>query len=257
VAAIPPLFDHQDLEAGLRDSVGDIHAGLVIIDTRNKSLGADQSEDSNDTAGHVNGVLSRVAAATGCTFITTHHIGHGAKARGRGASAWTQGVDFSFLVAGNAAVIATGHAMTVKPLKMRDDEWPDPFSFRLNKVSGLQADGKIWNTAALESTDAPIGAPEFFPVEARIFWHIQENPGCPAASIREKVKGNNGEVQEKIRRLLSHGAIKNLGQPNKHSYWVQPGWQVTAEGEVLPVPEEAPEDLLGPNQNTVPGDGEK
>ncbi|HSG27615.1 MAG TPA: AAA family ATPase, partial [Candidatus Krumholzibacterium sp.] len=101
VADMPAQFDDPNFERALGDTIREHGVVLVIIDTRNKSLGADQSEDSNDAAGQVNGMLSRVAEAEGATIISAHHTGHGQKERGRGASGWTQGVDFSFRIVGN------------------------------------------------------------------------------------------------------------------------------------------------------------
>jgi hypothetical protein len=254
--AHPPLFDHQDLEAGLLDSVRDMNAGLVIIDTRNKSLGADQSEDSNDTAGQVNGVLSRVSAATGCTFVTTHHTGHRARARGRGASAWIQGVDFSFLVVGNAIMMASGQVMKLEPNKMRDDEWPDPVAFRLKKVEGLWVDEKHWNSAVLEGVDVHVDGRDFSPIQARVFWYVQDNPGCSGESLRRGVHGKNDEIHTEKQRLLDLGAINNLGQPNRHSYHVMPGWHVNADSEVEQAERDVPEDLAGDaDQSETEGEG--
>ena len=131
ISEYPVRFDDPDVEAGLIRTIESAGAALLIIDTLGKSLGAEQSEDKNDTANAVTGMLSRIAAATGCAVVFTHHTGYGDRSRGRGASAWTQGLDFAYIIDGSANDLMGGRSLRLKTIKMRDDQWPPVLPFRL------------------------------------------------------------------------------------------------------------------------------
>jgi hypothetical protein len=156
----PVQFDHPVVEAGLIQTVKEAGAALLFFDTLGKSLGTEQSENDNDTASAVTGMLSRVAAATGCTCIFTHHTGYGNKERGRGASAWTQGLDFAYVIKGTADDLQNGKAVRLVPIKMRDDQWPPTVRFRLKSVDDIEVVGSNGEpvhlpSAAIEQVTAP------------------------------------------------------------------------------------------------------
>jgi hypothetical protein len=165
-------------------------------------------------------------------------------------------VDFSFIISGNAAAIDAGNAMTLLPHKMRDDEWPKPIAYRLIKIPDLVADGTPWKSGALERTDPPVQVSEFSPIPARVYRHIENNPGCSAQSIRDSVQGSNDEIHYEKNRLLRLGAIENQGGPNRHRYHVVPGWHVSAEWEVEQDRKENLEDVLGIDPESDPGSEE-
>ena len=137
ISRYPLQFDHLQFESGLIATIQQINAGLVIFDTLGKSLGAEQSENDNDTANTITGMLSRIVAKTGCTCLFTHHTGYQDQARGRGASAWTQGLDFAYRISGTRDGFKGGRPVQLVPLKFRDDQWPDVQRFRLKSIPDL------------------------------------------------------------------------------------------------------------------------
>jgi hypothetical protein len=221
----PPKFDHPDLEPALVDTVKDTGAALVIFDTMGKSLGADQLEDSNDVANEVTGLLSRVTADTGCTALFSHHSGHGDKTRARGASAWTQGVDFAYLIRGTAADFAAGQPVTLVPSKMRDEELPKPRAFKLAPVS-LEIDGRLVASAAV----VPAEAGPSQSLKARLFTYIEQYPGCGKGAVRGGVQGDNNAIDDALGDLLK-GAVENRGTNARHAYHAVAGWHITADGQ--------------------------
>jgi hypothetical protein len=225
LAAYPPKLDDPDLEPGLVDTVRELGVGLVIFDTMGKSLGADQLEDSNDVANQVTGLLSRVTADTGCTVFFSHHSGHGDKTRARGASAWTQGVDFAYLIRGTAADFAAGQPVTLVPSKMRDEELPKPRGFKLAPVS-LEIDGRLVASAVV----VPAEVGPRLSLKARLFAYIEQNPGCGKGAVRGGVQGDNNSIDAALRDLLK-GAVENRAKGVRHEYHAVPGWRATPDGQ--------------------------
>jgi hypothetical protein len=225
LAAYPPKFDDPDLETGLIDTAMELAAKLVVFDTMGKSLGMDQLEDSNDVANQVTGLLSRVTAATGCTALFSHHSGHGDKTRARGASAWTQGVDFAYTIRGTAADFAAGQPVTLVPSKMRDEELPKPRAFKLAPVS-LEIDGRLVPSAVV----VPAESGPSQSLKARLFTYIEQNPGRGKGAIRGGVQGDNNAIDDALGDLLK-GAVENRGSDARHAYHAVAGWHVTANGQ--------------------------
>ena len=137
ISKYPVQTDHADFEPGLVDAIQRRGAGLIIVDTLGKSLGAEQGENDNDVANSITGMFSRMAAATRCTVLFTHHTGHQDPTRARGASAWMQGLDFAYRIHGNRDAFRTGQSVGLYPVKVRDDRWPDRVCFRLKDVPDL------------------------------------------------------------------------------------------------------------------------
>jgi hypothetical protein len=225
LVASPPKFDYPDLERALVDSTKETRAALLIFDTMGKSLGVDQLEDSNDVANQVTGLLSRVTAATGCTALFSHHSGHSDKTRARGASAWTQGVDFAYVIRGTAADVAAGQPVTLVPSKMRDDERPKPHAFKLAPVS-LEIDGRLVASAVV----VPAEAGPRQSLKARLFTYIEQRPGCGKGAVRGGVQGDNNAIDDALVDLLK-GAVENRGKGVRHEYHAVPGWRATPDGQ--------------------------
>jgi hypothetical protein len=240
LAALPPRFDAPSLETLLRDSVDHYQADLVIVDTRNKSLGQDQLEDSADTAGYVQSVLSRVAQETGCTCISAHHTGLSAGTRGRGSSAWTQGADFAFLIRGKREDFAAGKPLSLEPTKFRDGEWPTPRTYRLESGIDLEVDGTAFTGATIRYVSPFEGAE--LSLQAEVFAVIRKTPGCSGNSLRNGVEGKNTAIDEAASGLIARGAARDEGADNRHRYFghryfAEPGWDISLAGEVERVPD--------------------
>ncbi len=155
----PVQLDHPAVEAGLINTMRQTGAGLLILDTLGKSLGSEQSENDNDTANAVTGMLSRIAEVADCTCIFAHHTGYQDKKRGRGASAWTQGLDFGFVIEGRASDFKDGNAVRLIPTKARDgEEWPPDLPFRLKPVPDLVFVAPDGDTVAQSSAVIEEGA---------------------------------------------------------------------------------------------------
>lgn len=235
----PPQFDHPQFEEGLRNTIRETGAQLVIIDTQTKLLGIDQAENDADTAGAVTSMLARIAMETGATIVYARHTGHRERQRGRGSSAWTQGVDFAFLIDGRRDQLASGLPMTLKPIKVRDGRYPPKVSFKLESVSGLQIGNDSRPSAVVVPVDIglnPTQRPET--LESKVFEFVQEHPGCKKRDFRESVEGASEAIDATVQDLLERGALVNDGRTNHHAYSVVPGWHVNAKGLVARAGEE-------------------
>ncbi len=235
ISEYPPRFDDPVFETGLINTINQTGAGLVIIDTLGKTLGAEQSENDNDTANAITGLLSRFAAETDCTSLFTHHVGYGDSDRLRGASAWEQGLDFSYVIKGTREALDSGNPMTLKTRKMRDGgHKPLPLGFRLKGLTGLSltttddSEPTLFASAVVELVDVP----RELSLLARVFQFIESEPGCAAQHIRDRVEGRNGAKQEAVRDLIHRGAIENRRTGNRHRYYAIPGWRAGHGGRV-------------------------
>ena len=232
----PTQFDDLDFEPGLISTVKQTGAGLVVIDTLGKTLGDEQPENDNDVANAVTGMLSRLAAETGCTTLFTHHTGYG-QARARGGSGWEQGLDFSYLIKGDRSTFEDGGTVCLTLRKMRDGEWYPDIHFRLEKLADLSlqpgpgCEPVDVSSAVVEVVEAPFEPPPL-PVLARVFLHIQEDAGCSAQSIRKNVQGSNNRIDAAVKELLKVGAIQDHGSHNRHRYQAVLGWLVGGDGRV-------------------------
>jgi hypothetical protein len=204
-------MDHPAWEAGVTQTITQLGIILFCTDTRNKSLGAGQSEDTADTAGHVNGTHSRIAAATGSTGISTHHFGHGDRSRGRGSSAWGDGVDFGYTIDGTADTFAEGGTMVMKPHKMRDDTRPEPISYRLVRVPDLVADGVEISSAGVEQ----VGGPTLLSEHDRFLQWLEAKPGAGKNAARAAIGGNHHKADALIQRAINRGDVENRGKSHR------------------------------------------
>lgn len=232
----PPRFDEPDFEEGLINAIEQYRARLVVIDTLGKTLGPGQIENDNDVANTVTGMLSRIAAQTGCTTLFTHHTGHSDDSRGRGASAWEQGLEFSYVIKGTLEEFRRGRPMALTAHKMRDAPLPPPVGFRLQKLPGLfmaEGDGRGGrdvSSAVIQLDTTPAAG---LPLAARVFLFIRDVPGSCKGDVRSNVSGKHEVVDQALVGLIQLGAVGNDGSGNRHSYSALPGWRVDHEGEVV------------------------
>ena len=230
----PTRFDDPVFEEGLIATLEQTGARLLIVDTLGKTLGPEQSENDNDVANEITGMLSRIAAQTDCTTIFTHHVGHADRNRARGASGWEQGLDFEYVIKGKRRDFANGQPVILKARKMRDGPPPPTESFRLKTLPGLSlakgVDGEveIVTSAVVEHVDVQSALPPL----ARVFRYIKNDSGCAAKHIRKQVEGGSSTIDRAVGQLRRLGAIENRGTGNRHRYHTTPGWGVVHGGNV-------------------------
>lgn len=231
----PARFDDPDFRDGLFRTVEETGAGLVFFDTLGKTLGADQSENDNDVANDITGMLSVLTARTGCTAIFTHHVGLKENARARGASAWEQGLDFAYRVSGSRADLDGGRPVTLHGRKARDFPIPEPREFRLKKLPGLvlTRGGSERSKVVSSAVAVPAVADRPLPLDARVFHYIAERPGSPKGVICDEVTGGTDKVRAAISRLEARGAIENRGTDTRHTWHSREGWHVDGQGDVV------------------------
>ena len=180
-------------------------------------------------------MLSRMAAETGCSTIFTHHTGY-EKRRGRGASGWTQGLDFAYLIDGSREAFTAGRSVQLVATKMRDGPWPPAQAFRLKSLPGLSltpqgGEVRTVDSAVVEQAEAASIPPS---LPAKIFDYIQfENPGATQGEVRGDIGGSHGKVDNALAELRRRGAVENRGTPHRHLYHVTSGWRVDHKGEVV------------------------
>ena len=231
----PTRFDDPHFEEGLIATIEELGAGLVVIDTLGKTLGQDQPENDNDVANGITGMLSRIAARTGCATLFTHHVGHNDQGRARGASAWEQGLDFEYVIEGDREDLDAGEPLTLRARKMRDGAIPPPVGFRLKRLPGLSwtdADGRdeAFRSAAIEC--AHTTAAVTLSVESRVFVFVEARPDRGKGEVRAGVVGGNPSVDAALTALVERGAIEDRGGGNRHKYRVTSGWMVNDRGQV-------------------------
>jgi hypothetical protein len=131
---------------------------LLVVDTVARFMApADES-----VARDMGAMLDAVDRLRGsATAVLNHHPGHGDNRRARGSSAWRGALDAEYTIE------ATGDAITLSCVKLKDGEKPPPLGFRLqtSPTRCARADGTPWDSVVLAATDAP--PPASAAVEAR------------------------------------------------------------------------------------------
>lgn len=237
----PARFDDPHFEVGLLNTVRTHGVGTVVVDTLGKSLGPDQSENDNDVANHVTGMLSRIAALTSCTTILTHHVGHGTSKRSRGASAWEQGLDFVFGIEGTKEEFGAGAPVRLVCHKMKSAGTPPAKSFRLKALRHIAlldspSDHRLTTPSGV--IEAAHGTGPALSMEARVFRYVSDSPGRGKGDVRAGVPGGNEGVDSALASLIQRGAVKNLGHVNGHRYHADPTWTIDSRGEVSCISED-------------------
>lgn len=229
-------LDDPRLEDALLRTVEAEGTKLIVLDTLGRLLGPEQSEDSNDTANRVMGVLQAVAAETGVTFLIVHHPGHDDQERSRGGSAWEQAADFAFSVKGSRSDVKHGRPVRLKNRKERDDGMLDEdLGYKLTSV-GMTMGGEDQDTLVAEGG---VVAPELSLAE-EIRAHVQDNPGRTKGFIKNIVPKRDKDVSAEIDRMLAEGKLEDQSGDG-------PGF------ELYDVPETWPEDV-GFDADTDPAD---
>lgn len=177
---------------------------LCALDTLGRLLGPSFSEDGNDTANAVVGMLNRVGARTGTTFILLHHPGWSAE-RSRGASAWPQAADWVFRAKG---AIATGRPVRLINEKVRDGEIKPDRGYALRNVH-MTCDGSRWDSAVAVS--ATLQDEESIPIPDQIRALLITSPGMTKTDVKDAITGRAAIVASEIQRLIKEGKIEDRG----------------------------------------------
>ena len=114
--------------------------------------------------------------------------------------------------------------------KFRDGTWPPRLSYRLRRDIDLSSDGVEFSSAAIE--EETVFRTEDLPIPSRVFSVIEQNPGCSASMLRERVEGSNSKIDTAACELLTVGAITDRPSGNGHQYSATPGWSVSRTGEM-------------------------
>lgn len=200
------VLDDPRLEDHLRADVEEKGTRLVVFDTLNRSLGAGQDEnDANDASAVVN-MLHRLAADTGCTFLLIHHPPHGEK-RERGSRVWRDAPDFRFLIYGTDKDVRRGKPVTLWNVKQRNIEPADPLGYRLGEDT-VRYDGEEMTTCVVQRAQSK----REIPIEDRIRWFVDDNPGSTKSAVLSNVKGDDKSVSGTIDRLLADGKLRNANE---------------------------------------------
>jgi archaellum biogenesis ATPase FlaH len=233
LAARPLRLNHPQLGEILRDTIRSMDAALVVIDTVNKSLGGELSENSNDDVGSIMSTLEQVGADTDACILLAHHFGHGDKSRARGASAWEDGAGFVYRIEGSPAAFSAGAPALLQNTKMKNDEQPTQRAFQLRKVP-IQLDGVKLGTAIIEevSVAEAMSAQEEFstvaPLSVRVFRAIHDagRAGLTNAALRRAVAGKGVLIDVEVDALITLGAIRDVGTDRAHKYVAVDGFRV-------------------------------
>jgi hypothetical protein len=230
VASNPPRLDHPDYEVGIANTAALHGMGLVVVDTLNRSLGPDQSENDTNVAGHVIRTWTNIAARTGATILFTHHFGHETTGRLRGAAAWGDGADFLYLIKGSKEELAAGAPLVLECRKMRDDVWPSALRYRLKPLLDLEADGVPVKSAVIEQL-ASSAEPAADSAMVQVFRFVEANPGCSKRAIRG-LPGRDRTKDEALAALVALGSVEYAVNGSKHAYRANPKWHVDASGNL-------------------------
>jgi hypothetical protein len=232
LAARPIRLDHPQLAERLIGTIRPRQAGMLFIDTVNKSLGGEQSENSNDDIGHIMAELEEVAAETDACVVLAHHYGHADKTRARGASAFEDGAGFVFAVTGTPEEFRLGRPVVLRCTKMKNAASPPATAYKLVRDSTVTLDGELLPGAVIEPVDldALREFQEALSLQARLFIHVREKggrDGLTARQIRE-VEGASADKDDARNALLEAGALHMKG-----TRWAATdGWEVV-DGDVV------------------------
>ena len=59
-------------------------------------------------------------------------------------------------------------------------------------------------------------------LDAQILLYVEQHPGSSKRTVRDQVGGRRQDVDDAIKRLLTRGALRNIGSENKHEYMAGP-----------------------------------
>ena len=228
VAEFPPTFVHGQFETGLRATIDSLGGACAIgIDTFGKAMGPDQSENDADDSHQIVAMLTRICGDSS-TILFTRHTGHAATDRGRGSAAISQDVDFSFLIKGDRADAAAGRGVSAEPIKRRNDEYPPPLDFRLERVT-FTLDGVEHQSAVVVQAE-PNNSQS---LRAQVFKFVMENPGSGTRDIYAAVVGSKPAVKAELDHLKMCGAVRVTPVGAKHTHSVAPGYSVQPNGAIV------------------------
>lgn len=123
----------------------------VTLDTLARCFGRDDESSNSDVSRWVNSIYKTITEPTGAATTVLHHPGHGAKDRGRGASALPGAADTEWLIS------RTGNQVIMTCSKSKDSEFPAPSAWRIFGYS-LEIDGASVTAPVVEESEAPTEA---------------------------------------------------------------------------------------------------
>lgn len=138
------LFGQEDAPA-LCSSMPVAKAGLIVIDTMARSMGAGDENSARDVAQFVRN-CDFIRERTGAHVLIVHHSGKNAEAGARGSSALRAAVDTEIAISDRQIFCA----------KQRDMEVPSRLFFDLQSVElGVDQDGDPVTSAVVVQADVP------------------------------------------------------------------------------------------------------
>lgn len=121
---------------------------VIFVDTLSRAMAGDDGS-GQDMPKFVR-ACDCIRAATGCTLVIVHHVGHGETHRARGHSSFRAALDWEIFVEG------TDGTRTVTVTKVRDGISGDRLAFNLRVVElGTDEDGDAETSCVVEPADAP------------------------------------------------------------------------------------------------------
>lgn len=120
----------------------------VVLDTMARCFGLNDESSNSDVGRWVNSIYTYITEPTGAATTALHHPGHGAKDRGRGASALPGAADTEWLIE------REGNGVVMRCNKSKDSEFPAPVAWRILGHS-MEIDGQPVTAPVVEETEAP------------------------------------------------------------------------------------------------------
>lgn len=180
----------------------EIGAGLVIVDTLARSMGAGDENSARD----MNAVLAACERIRGDgAVLLVHHPGRDNIGRERGHSSLRGAADWMVSVTRKRG----SRTLTLACEKMKDTpEWT-PISMRLE---GHAESSAVVPAAAVPDTD---------PVVDRVVEAIAATPGIGKGAVRDAVRGVRGSVVDAaLDRALSSGKVENRPSGGGFHYFI-------------------------------------
>ena len=145
------LFADTAAKNDVTQAAGLIGAGIIVIDTLNRAIGAGSENDPADMGQFIQNI-DAIRAATGAHILIIHHSGKDSTRGMRGHSSLLGAADVVIEVVREAP----SRIRTIHIHKAKDDADGAQFRFQLNILElGTDADGDPITTCLVEELDAP------------------------------------------------------------------------------------------------------
>jgi putative DNA primase/helicase len=207
VNLLDPKADVADLIEDIRDALGGLILGMVVIDTLARSfVGGDENQAKDMNAFIAN--CDRIREAFQCLTMPIHHTGKDVEKGARGSSSLRAAVDTEIW----AKRIGTSNRVILSCTKQKDAEEADKIYMETVPVEIVSRDGEILKSAVVKAITSPVKKDYLGPTEKLILGVLGSGEtGFKYAAIVTKTNKSESSVAASLKSLTKAGMVEKRG----------------------------------------------